>query len=205
MGIKAIEAVIDTLADRDFVLIDQFIKEDAALYLRSLIHTRKADDQFKQAGIGRSVQHTKNKEIRGDKINWIKQEPADSILASIIDRLHTLRLQLNQLCFLGLQDIESHLTVYEPGTGYARHRDAFNDRSHRVITFVLYLNQQWNPEDGGQLKLWTSGGDEIDIEPIEGRLILFKSELEHEVLTSYKNRYSLTGWMLKVPPDLTFL
>jgi len=205
MLVESFDYHIDVLASQDFAVIDGFVSGETAEYLRALIDKRKADDLFRQAGVGRSIQHTKNTEIRGDKINWLKDEPSDPALAEIMERMHNLRLQLNQTCFLGLQDIESHLTVYEPGTGYARHRDAFNNRSHRVITFVLYLNEKWQPESGGQLVLWSSNGEETLIEPVEGRLIFFKSELEHEVLKCMKNRYSLTGWMLKLPSGLTFL
>lgn len=205
MLVDSFDYYIDVLAAQGYTLMDGFVSSETAKYLISLVEQRRADDLFKQAGVGRSLQHRKNKEIRGDKINWLKESPSDPVLAEIIERIHNLRLQLNRMCFLGLQDLESHLTLYEPGTGYARHRDAFNNRSHRVITFVLYLNENWQHQYGGQLKLWTEHGNEILIEPLEGRLILFKSELEHEVLKCTKNRYSLTGWMLKLPAGLTFL
>jgi SM-20-related protein len=34
----------------------------------------------------------------------------------------------------------------------------------------------------------------VEVQPISGRLVVFMSELEHEVLETKVNRYSITGW-----------
>jgi SM-20-related protein len=65
-----------------------------------------------------------------------------------------------------------------------------------MITMIVYLNENWQKEDGGELKIYKND-TEILIEPLANRCILFKSALlEHEVLPTNAGRNSLTGWFL---------
>ena len=43
------------------------------------------------------------------------------------------------------------------------------------MSAVVYLNEAWKPEHGGQLRLYPSWNDYIDIAPIQDRLVLFAS------------------------------
>jgi SM-20-related protein len=65
---------------------------------------------------------------------------------------------------------------------------------------IVYLNNLWVPEDGGNLIIYTekdSVETAITIAPLAGRLVCFESEkLEHEVTETFKDRYSVTGWFL---------
>jgi SM-20-related protein len=60
------------------------------------------------------------------------------------------------------------------------------------------LNQDWQKDDGGELRLYLNGTADdthIDIMPVGGRLILFLSaKFLHEVLPAKRERISLTGW-----------
>ena len=60
---------------------------------------------------------------------------------------------------------------------------------------LLYLNSNWKPEDGGELMLYRDELSPMKIEPLGGRLLVFESEMEHEVLMSNADRYSITGWL----------
>jgi SM-20-related protein len=74
-----------------------------------------------------------------------------------------------------------------------------------MITLILYLNDNWQPGDGGELKIYKEN-EEILVEPIGGRCIIFKSAaLEHEVLLTNKSRLSLTGWLLYQPSSVGYL
>jgi len=121
-----------------------------------------------------------------------------------LDRTENAMRQLNRRLFLGLKDFETHFTHYPKGTFYKRHSDRFQANSHRVLSFVCYLNNNWLPEDGGQLLLFKDGNTTV-IDPIEGRIAIFQSQIEHEVLLTYNDRYSITGWMLDQMEGLTFL
>jgi len=80
------------------------------------------------------------------------------------------------------------------GAFYKKHKDAFKSDDARRISVILYLNKNWEKENGGELKLYLENSEET-IEPISGRLVVFESHLEHEVLESKTDRYSITGWL----------
>ncbi len=110
--------------------------------------------------------------------------------------LEGLRQQLNESFFLGLQSFECHLAHYPPGARYESHidqaRSSIGAESERAISFVIYLNEAWQKDDGGELVFCQSG--ELVL-PLLGRLALFRSDtIEHEVLPSRRDRWSLTGW-----------
>ena len=62
---------------------------------------------------------------------------------------------------------------------------------------VLYLNKDWNKKDGGLLSLYPEGGEQKDVSPLGGRMVLFRSdEMEHEVFPSFtRERISIAGWL----------
>jgi hypothetical protein len=108
--------------------------------------------------------------------------------------------------------------VYYPQGGYyRRHCDAVPNSAStlRKYSLLLYLNPPtWDPiTNAGQLRLHFDGQEDdnddnfppggnvgkepnyIDIDPIGGTLVLFKSELiPHEVLNTYAERYAIVGW-----------
>ena len=71
------------------------------------------------------------------------------------------------------------------------------------VTAILYTSTGWQQQDGGMLRLWQPPGthrdgsaEEIDIEPLGGRLVLFLSgALDHAVQPSQAVRVALTAWM----------
>lgn len=108
-------------------------------------------------------------------------------------------MELNRSLYLGLVDFEGHFAVYPKGGFYKAHLDRHRETSDRIVSVILYLNADWKPGDGGELKLWiTPGnkeGDFIIIEPRMGTLVCFLSEdFWHEVLPAEKTRASITGW-----------
>ena len=61
---------------------------------------------------------------------------------------------------------------------------------------ICYLNPDWKPEEGGQLRMYLEEA-QLDTLPLAGRLVCFRSDqIEHEVLPATRERLSLTGWML---------
>ena len=85
--------------------------------------------------------------------------------------------------------------MYPPGATYGRHRDRFRDDYARVLSCVLYLNEGWQPGDGGALRLHLDDGDALDVAPVGGTLVAFMSEsFDHEVPPAKRTRIALTGW-----------
>ena len=74
-----------------------------------------------------------------------------------------------------------------------RHRDAFPGGDNRRVTAILYLNPDWQPEHGGQLRLHLD--PPRDVEPFSERLVVFLSDrVEHEVLPAFADRWAITAW-----------
>ena len=71
------------------------------------------------------------------------------------------------------------------------------------VTAVLYTSTGWQQQNGGMLRLWQPPGthrdgsaQEIDVEPLGGRLVLFLSgAVDHAVQPSQAARVALTAWM----------
>jgi SM-20-related protein len=63
------------------------------------------------------------------------------------------------------------------------------------VSLVLYLNEDWAPAAGGELRIFDAADDHRDIEPIAGRLVYFLTPgREHAVLPTQRDRLSISGW-----------
>ena len=173
---------------------DQFLTPVQVRALADCAELRRARGDFTAARIGgaRSVQ--RREEIRGDSICWIGPPllPAEQTLLQGLERL---RLELNRAALLGLFDLELHYARYPAGAAYARHVDQPQGRSQRQVSLVLYLNEDWAPAAGGELRLFDAAGGHRDVEPIAGRLVCFLTTgREHAVLPTARERLSISGW-----------
>ncbi len=96
---------------------------------------------------------------------------------------------------------EGHLARYPVGGFYKPHLDQHHGSPTRQISIIAYLNTDWQPGDGGELRLYTSPtegihGPFIDFAPTAGTIIAFRSaDFWHEVLPAKAPRLSLTGWL----------
>ncbi len=77
--------------------------------------------------------------------------------------MDSLREAMNRGLFLGLEDFESRFALYPPGAFYLRHVDRFRDDDRRMVSAVLYLNDEWLPEYGGQLRMYLDESLEQDV------------------------------------------
>lgn len=156
-------------------------------------------DALKLASVGRGVLQLVQTSMRGDQIAWLK---AGQSLACdhYLQIMENLRLVLNQNLYLGLDDYESHFAFYAPGAVYIKHLDRFRDDDCRTISAVIYLNDDWLPEQGGALRLYPEGECTTDISPQACKLVLFLSaDMQHEVLPATRDRMSLAGWFRRRP------
>ena len=197
--------IADSLAEPGFTVIPEFISAQEILQLREVIFQWKEEGDLKLAGIGQFHANHINQQVRGDLIKWVNTENPNPAVNNYLAKIDALKTFLNRSCFLGLKDYEMHYTAYPPGSFFARHSDRFQNIAHRVVSTVLYLNPGWSEVDGGQLLIYTPDGNQHIIPPVGGSLVIFRSELEHEVLPTTAHRYSITGWLLDQLADLTFL
>jgi SM-20-related protein len=156
----------------------------------------RAAGAFRAAGVGSDRRRAR--QVRGDEILWLEHAPASAAQRAALDALEALRLELNRECLLGLFELEAHLAAYPPGAGYRTHLDRLRDDDARVLSIVLYLNADWQVEDGGALRLYLEAAGRAphaDVAPVGGTLVAFLSgEFPHEVLPARRERLSLTGW-----------
>ena len=187
---------IDQFEQHGWAEIKGFINETDSAGIRSEISDLQNSHGFKQASIGKQDSKTVDTSQRGDFISWINPQQAPKHTQLYLDKMSALIEQLNYTFYLGIRDYECHYAHYPPGTFYKRHVDRHKNGSPRRVSSVLYLNPDWQPSDGGELAIYNSENAESRIQPLQGTLVIFLSELEHEVLLTSRDRMSITGWML---------
>ena len=195
----SIDTLINQLADNSLAVSDEaFPKHLSELLLQDLDRLHQVG-AFQQAAIGRGGSLQVQKQIRGDQTYWLDENPDSQTQKDFLDFMRELQKKLNESFFIGLQEIEAHYALYPPGAGYDKHIDQHAHTAYRKITFILYLNPQWQPGDGGELLIFDPQNPEqvlTQIQPLFGRFILFRSEVfPHQVATSGRDRKSLTGWL----------
>lgn len=189
------DAIADGLATNGYAVADQFLSqpEVEAIHQGGGFGT---DTDFKKAGIGNKQSLQIQEAIRGDYIKWLDRKESPEAVRVYLQRLEELIQYLNRALFLSLKDFEVHMTVYPVGSFYKRHLDQFKKDDHRKLSVILYLNNQWDEQHGGQLRMYLPDQTK-DILPLAGRLVIFRSdEIEHEVLPATRERLSITGWVL---------
>lgn len=190
--------LVDALAGPGFGVEPEFVTADLVRVLAAGIAQRRASGDFRAAAVGAGARRAVRPEIRGDEIAWLLRPESDAEL-EVLARLDRLRERLNRELTLGLEDFECHYAIYPAGAGYVRHLDRSPGGAERVVSAVLYLNERWQPGDGGELVIFAEDGATV-VPPRAGTLVLFLSErLEHEVRTARRMRLSLTGWFRRRP------
>ncbi len=152
---------------------------------------------FSEAKVGQKQERKRDISIRSDSTLWLDPLSPPEELKEVFDFLEALKESLNRSLYLGLREYETHLSLYPPGTFYKTHRDCFQKDSSRVVSFILYLNPNWIPGDGGELGFYDNEMNEIaKFPPSGGSLVVFLSQdFPHEVLPGKRERRSLTGWI----------
>lgn len=193
-----LDKIADALVERGYCVLDCALPPRL---LRELLDVfeRLQQSEFKVSGIGRRADFQVQEEIRTDKIYWL--DAACTPSAAFLEAMESLRVGMNCRLFMGLCDYESHFAHYALGAFYKKHVDAFRGRqgqSNRVLSTVLYLNEAWQQQEGGELLLYAEDDEHKVIEtilPEFGRLVIFLSEkFPHEVLPAKRERKSIAGW-----------
>jgi SM-20-related protein len=193
--------VLDTLVDDGFAVIDDALPHD--LYAQ-LVQDSQDATHFQAAKI---TTGGRLETVRSDSTRWI--DAHDEVGKHYLAVLQGLGEVLNQALYLGIRSVEAHYAQYQIGQFYAQHRDNAQGANVRAISTVLYLNstlssfqtevlqpqETWQPEWGGALCLNDLHDAAHHILPIANRLVVFQSDLPHEVLPANKIRRSIAGWL----------
>ncbi|MEC9281768.1 MAG: 2OG-Fe(II) oxygenase [Bdellovibrionota bacterium] len=185
------EAVL-SLVEQGYFSQNAFLPADLLDFLAGRAQLLAEKDLFREAAIGKGLIKTKNESIRSDEIRWIDErdlsyEHVNGFLSPLID-------MVKRELFLPIKRFESHFAHYPVGSLYKRHSDRHKNSPSRLLTCVIYLTDM-EDGDGGELVIYPEKGSNVKIQPKAGKLVLFKSELEHEVLLARKDRWSLCSWL----------
>ena len=188
--------IVERIAEQGYAVIEHFLNQDQVKALALQAQSLQSAGEMHKATTG--VAKVENASRRGDFIHWIEASQASTAESVYLDTMHELQQAINQAFFLGLFELESHFAIYPPGVGYLKHLDQFIGKEERRVSCILYLNNDWHADDGGQLRMYLDKKDEmrfIDITPQEGTLVVFlSSDFLHEVLPAKRERMSITGW-----------
>ena len=156
------------------------------------------EGEFRRAMIGTGDNKVLRTDIRSDYVHWLDPATATRSQQNYFDELELLRRAINETLFLGLFEFEGHLAWYPPGAFYKKHVDQFRGTEHRIVTAVLYLNEDWQGTEGGALRLHLQDQESAqfqDVLPVGGTLVSFVTHaMYHEVLPASRDRLSITGW-----------
>ncbi|MBK0064128.1 MULTISPECIES: 2OG-Fe(II) oxygenase [unclassified Acinetobacter] len=182
-----IEQILDDLDQYGFAIVNQTHSAQFALGL--LEECLSNLNQFREAAIQSGVVS----KIRSDHILWIDEKLR--MAQQHIKLLQEFSEAFNRAFFMGIQTIEAHFACYNAGEFYALHRDNPQKKNDRMISAVYYLHSEWQSDWGGQLRLQDKNDHWHMIEPEPNRMVIFQSDLLHEVLISKRQRLSITAWL----------
>jgi len=192
------DRIASELVDVGWSVCPDFMPPVQIAALADELRARWAQGDFHQAGVSRGAHSQLRRDIRNDHVYWLDDAIQTEAQAPYFTALESLRLTLNRQLFLGLFSFEGHMAAYPPGSFYTKHLDQFQGAAHRKVSVVLYLNDNWQADDGGQLRLYLEENHAekyIDVLPRGGTLACFLSDrYYHEVLPATRERLSVTGW-----------
>ena len=201
--------IIDSLATQGYAVLPQFISVGKTNLLSTQAKWLQHSGFLHSANTGK---HTKLNAIsRGDSTYWVNEDSENFAEIYYFEVMNALQNQLNKALFLGLHTLESHFAIYPIGAFYKKHidqfrNDALKNDGLRQVSCILYLNEHWSADDGGELRLYLDEQDlsqTLDIAPLGGTLVVFMSaRFHHEVLPARRERISLTGWFKSRSNDL---
>jgi len=176
-------------------ITEHFLSKLLSSQLKENLQELYADKQMHSAGTGNNAIVEHNKLFRSDMIYWLDRKHNNTSENSFLNLIDKFVLHLNENCYTGITSYEFHYALYEKGSFYKRHLDQFKNNDSRQYTMIMYLNDEWVENDGGELCVYHSDSEQT-ISPTDGKMAFFKSnELEHEVLVTNKPRMSITGWL----------
>ena len=191
-----IDALMHALATQGYVICDHFLPSDLTSALRDETNKRYSNRDMNAAKTG--LVNKSQSAIRGDHIAWLDEQDENAAIQAYFRQMHSLKDALNQQLFMNIQSLETHLALYPICGVYQKHLDQFrhgNNAKSRQLSSILYLNDNWQADDGGELRLYLSEDEHLDILPTAGKLVLFLSaKFWHEVRPAKRERASLTGW-----------
>lgn len=200
-----LNTIINDLSKNGYAICENFLPESIIKALAAEAENRFNNGEMHVAKTGKNTS-LQQPTFRNDSIYWLDEDSQNLNTQTYFTQMHVLKNMLNKSLLLNLHDMETHLAVYPISGVYLKHVDQFKQTNYapkqqRLLSSILYLNDNWQAHDGGELRLYLNNTNSetannyIDILPSAGRLVLFLSaDFWHEVLPATRYRISLTGW-----------
>jgi SM-20-related protein len=191
----AFECLINSFIEDQVGIAEDFLSIALAEQLKENLKTLYSNQEMHTASIGNDTLLTQDSLIRNDKIYWLDRSHHNLHEDQFFDLMDQFVAYLNRTCYTGITGYEFHYALYEQGSFYKKHLDQFKSDKSRAFSIILYLNAEWQEEDGGELCIYHVDHEQI-IAPVNGKCVFFKSSaLEHEVRVTHQPRLSITGWL----------
>lgn len=194
------KSLLDQLATHGYAILPHFVPNSLVRQLAQRAKSLQRAGILRDASVGKHI--LLNTAIRGDSTYWLDENSPHVAEQGYFTLMNSVKNQINRALYLGLDTLESHFALYPIGSFYKTHLDQFKTDIYkhddlRKLSCIIYLNEDWHPDDGGELRVYSDfeRGQFVDISPEGGTLVAFLSEqFYHEVLPAKHERLSLTGW-----------
>jgi hypothetical protein len=127
------------------------------------------------------------REFTGDgnsrKLEMPKRSEMPEALQKVVDLVNGPEALAKVRALTGFDDLMPDPELYGGGLniveagGYLKPHGDFNWndglKAYRTVNLIVYLNDEWRPEDGGELELWTDGVCAAKVEPLFNRAVIF--------------------------------
>lgn len=193
--IPLFEQIIDELVTDKFAVVNSFFTDEELVLFRENLLQKFENQTFKKASIGTGTSKQIIEDIRGDYILWIDETQSCPTEQLFFSKVNAFINYLNSTCYVGVNETEFFYALYPEGSFYKTHYDNFKTQNSRKFTFLVYLNQHWQPEHQGELVVYPPE-KAITITPTFGKVVIFDgTALPHEVFPTTHKRLSITGWL----------
>ncbi|KAI8608834.1 GlcNAc-domain-containing protein [Chytriomyces sp. MP71] len=177
-----------------FATVDHFLSRRTAA--AALVSAKAA--QKRPARIGPTAIALADASVRSDEIAFVS---LDAIADGFREEMAAVMRSINKAFGVTLKTKESvQVAHYKDGSFYREHSDSSPLLPGRIVTAILYLTEDWQQGQGGELRIHATAkasteSDFTDIAPLFNRLLIFKSHIPHEVLPTHCDRYAITMWL----------
>ena len=204
-GDNRLGAILDDLSSKGWSWQPSFLPEPLFAALHAEVKAIDTEDDLAPAGIGRETAFQLDRSIRRSRIAWL--DGSTLAQSAFLQWAEQLREAINRSLMIGLFEFEACYAVYGPGGFYDRHLDSFEGARNRVVSLVVYLNEDWSPELGGALVVWPEGAD-ADAEPAArvlperaGVVFMLSETVPHAVEMTHASRFAIAAWW-RVNPSI---
>eukprot|EP00798_Chlamydomonas_sp_ICE-L_P010163 gene10163-8067_t len=186
------EPVAESLRRNGYAVVDNVFGAAASNALRDEVlqlyrggHMHKNSTHLVSAGAeGAERKLLEKSHIHEAELTFDASIQEKAPLCTMVHNDHTMTIMLNLFTPNLHLDSQAIKLQVNSGTGgcFPIHSDSDETIDGRRVTSIFYLNPDWEPSHGGELRLYPWPGEVVDLAPLNDRLVLFSStRCSHQV------------------------